>query len=180
MSVAWAVNRLPVSYQVTYEGTHAGEGAFTGGIMKRVLTVMALSAVIGAGAAFAQGNVIKERQDLMKQNGDDMTIVISMLKGEKPYDAKAAGEAVGRINVSALRFVSLFPEGSEKGGNTRAKPEIWKNKKDFEDWGKQLQQDTAKAQAAAAGGLSSMNTALMEVNKTCSGCHDDYRAPEKK
>lgn len=148
--------------------------------MQRIFFVMALATVIGAGAAFAQGNVIKERQDLMEQNENDMKTVIDMMKGDKPYDAKAAADAMGRINGSVQRFVSLFPEGSEKGGDTRAKPEIWKNKKDFEDWGKQLQQDTSKAQAAAAGGINSINAPLIEVSKTCSGCHDDYRTPPKR
>jgi len=141
-------------------------------------TVLACTACIGV--AMAQGSVIKQRQDIMESNGKAMGLVGKMAKGEAPYDAKAAGDAMKSIKDSAVKFTTLFPVGSEKGENTRAKPEIWKNKKDFDDWGKQLEDDATKAQAAAAGGLDSMKTALAAMGKTCSGCHDDYRAPEKK
>jgi cytochrome c556 len=140
--------------------------------------VLACGACIGVAAA--QGEVIKQRQAIMKDNGKAMGTVSKMAKGEAPYDATAAAKAMLEIKDSAVKFTTLFPEGSEKGGDTRAKPEIWKNKKDFEDWGKQLEDDASKAQAAAAGGLDSMKTAIAAVGKTCSGCHDDYRAPEKK
>jgi cytochrome c556 len=141
---------------------------------------MALVGAVGLGAAFAQGSVIKQRQDIMESNGKAVGLVSKMAKGETPYDAKAAADAMKSIHGNAVKFTTLFPEGTEKGEDTRAKPEIWKNKKDFEDWGKQLEDDAAKAQAAAAGGLDSMKTALAALGKTCSGCHDDYRVPEKK
>jgi cytochrome c556 len=141
---------------------------------------MALVGAVGIGAAFAQGSVIKQRQDIMESNGKAVGLVSKMAKGETPYDAKAAADAMKSIHGNAVKFTTLFPEGTEKGEDTRAKPEIWKNKKDFEDWGKQLEDDAAKAQAAAAGGLDSMKTALAALGKTCSGCHDDYRVPEKK
>jgi cytochrome c556 len=147
----------------------------------RSLTIgIALACGACIGVAAAQGNVIKQRQAIMKDNGKAMGTVSKMAKGETPYDATAAAKAMLEIKDSAVKFTTLFPEGSEKGEDTRAKPEIWKNKKDFEDWGKQLADDATKAQAAAAGGLDSMKTALAAVGKTCSGCHDDYRAPEKK
>lgn len=147
--------------------------------MRSFVIGAALTGVFGIGLAFAQGNVIEERQKLMKGNGDAMKVVTAMLKGEKPYDAKAAGDAMKSIGDSAVKFTTLFPVGTETGNKTRALPAIWKNKKDFEDWGKQLQDDATKAQAAAAGGAAAMKTAMEGVGKTCGGCHDDYRAKEK-
>ena len=148
--------------------------------MRSVLIGMALIGAMGIGAVFAQGSVIKQRQEVMAGNGKAIGLVGKMAKGETPYDAKAAADAMKSIQVSAVKFTTLFPVGSETGEKTRAKPEIWKNKKDFDDWGKQLADDATKAQAAAAGGLDGFKTAMAAVGKTCSGCHDDYRAPEKK
>jgi len=148
--------------------------------MRSIVIGAVFTGILGIGLALAQSDPIKERQELMKSNGRSVGTVTAMLKGEKPFDAKAAADAMGEINGNIGTFVTLFPEGTETGGNTRAKPEIWKNKKDFEDWGAQLKEDTAKAQAAAAGGMDSVRAALAEVGKTCTGCHDDYRAPEKK
>jgi cytochrome c556 len=148
--------------------------------MRSVIIGAVLTGVFGVGLAFAQGSPIKQRQAIMKANGEAVGLVSKMAKGEVPYDAKAAAGAMKSINASAVKFTTLFPDGTETGENTRAKPEIWKNKKDFTDWGKQLEEDAAKAEQAAAGGLDSMKTALAAVGKTCGGCHDDYRAPEKK
>jgi cytochrome c556 len=148
--------------------------------MRSVLIGMVLMGAVGVGAAFAQGSPIKQRQAIMESNGKAVGLVTKMAKGEVPYDAKAAADAMKSIQGNAVKFTTLFPEGTEKGEDTRAKPEIWKNKKDFTDWGKQLEEDATKATAAAAGGLDSMKTALAAVGKTCGGCHDDYRAPEKK
>lgn len=148
--------------------------------MRSLIISAVVTGVFGVGLAFAQGNPIKQRQALMEDNGKAIGVVSKMAKGETPYDAKAAASALKSIKESAVKFTTLFPDGSEKGENTRAKPEIWKNKKDFTDWGKQLEDDATKAEAAAAGGLDSMKTALAAVGKTCGGCHDDYRAPEKK
>jgi cytochrome c556 len=147
--------------------------------MRSFVIGAALAAALGVGLAVAQSNPIKERQTIMKSNGDAVKLVSDMLKGEKPYDAKAAGDGMKSIHDNIGKFVTLFPVGTESGEKTRALPAIWKNKKDFEDWGKQLREDTEKAQAAAAGGADSMKTALAEVGKTCKGCHDDYRAAEK-
>jgi cytochrome c556 len=146
--------------------------------MRKQIIGAALASALGVGLAFAQGNPIKERQEIMEGNEKATKVVIAMLKGEKPYDAKVAADAMKSIHDSIGKFVTLFPVGTETGGKTAALPAIWKNKKDFEDWGKQLQEDTTKAQAAAAGGPQSMMAALTEIGKSCKGCHDDYRAKD--
>jgi cytochrome c556 len=146
--------------------------------MRSFVIGAALTGVLGIGLAVAQDSPIKQRQAIMENNGKAMQLVSKMAKGETPYDAKAAADAMKTIHDGMPKFVTLIPVGTEKGEKTRAKPAIWQNKKDFEDWGKQLQEDTAKAQTAAAGGLDSFKGAMAAVGKTCSGCHDDYR--EKK
>jgi cytochrome c556 len=148
--------------------------------MRSLVIGAVLTGALGVGVAFAQSSPIKERQQIMESNGKAMKLATDMAKGEKPFDAKAAADAMKSINDRMDRFVTLFPEGTEKGEKTRARPEIWKNKQDFTDWGKQLKEDTAKAQQASAQGLDSFKTAVADVGKTCSGCHKDYRTEEKK
>jgi cytochrome c556 len=147
--------------------------------MRSIALGAVLTSVLGISLAFAQANPIKERQAIMEANGKSMKTASDMAKGEKPYDAAAAGAAMKAIHDSVDKFVSLFPEGTEKGGETRAKAEIWKNKQDFTDWGKQLKEDATKAQAAAAGGLESFKTVVADMGKTCGGCHKDYREEKK-
>jgi cytochrome c556 len=147
--------------------------------MRSLTLGIALACTACIGTALAQGSVIKQRQDIMDKYGKAMGVVGGMAKGET-YNAKAAADAFTVIKDTSVKFATLFPAGTETGENTRAKPEIWKNKKDFDDWAKHLEEDAVKAVAATAGGLDSMKTALAAMGKTCGGCHDDYRAPEKK
>ena len=59
-------------------------------------------------------------------------MVVAMLKGEAPYDGVAVEKAMTNVNKSLATFITLFPKGSETGGETAAKPEIWDNKAEFE------------------------------------------------
>jgi cytochrome c556 len=146
----------------------------------RSLSLVVCSGILAAGIAVAAQDTIKERQQLMKDNGEAAKLVTAMLKGEKPYDAKEAETAMKSVNASIAKFVTLFPIGTETGGDTAAKPEIWANKAEFESIAKQLDAVTAKAAAAAPGGLDGFKTAMAEVGKACKACHEKFRVEKKK
>jgi cytochrome c556 len=105
---------------------------------------------------------------------------VAMLKGEAPYDGAAVEKAMTDVNKSLATFVTLFPKGSETGGETAAKPEIWDNKAEFESIAKDLQSATAKAAAAAAGGLDAFKVAFGGVVKNCKSCHKKFRFERKE
>lgn len=147
--------------------------------MRSIIVGLALTGFIGVGLAVAKEDPIKERQELMETTGKAMGAVSAMMKGEKPYDATVAAASMKTIGTDIEKFITLFPAGSETGGKTRAKPEIWKNMKDFTDWGKQLKEDAGKAETVAAQGMDAFKPAFAAVGKSCGGCHDDYRAPKK-
>jgi cytochrome c556 len=133
-----------------------------------------IGSIAAAGAAIAQDSPIKKRQAIMKKNGDSVTLVTAMFKGEKPYDGATAAAAFKAIGASMDEFVTLFPEGSTSK-DSDAKPEIWKNKADFNDWAKQIKEDTAKAAEAAPGGIAALQPAFVALGKSCQGCHEKYR-----
>lgn len=143
--------------------------------MKRILATLVIASLAGASMAIAQDNPIEKRQKIMGTYGDAMKVVVPMVKGEKDFDAAAATEAMTKISTSIEEFVTLFPEGSETGGNTEALPIIWQEKADFESWAPKLKEDATKAAEAAAGGLDSFRTAFAEVGKDCGGCHEKFR-----
>ncbi len=148
--------------------------------MKRITLGLVCACIIGAGAAVAAGDPIKERQDLMKGNGDAMKAVTAMLKGEKPYDAKVAASSMKSINGVLDKFLTLFPKGSEKGGDTAAKPEIWTAKAEFDGIAGKLKEATSKAETAAAGGLEGFKAAMGDVGKNCKACHEKFRTEKDK
>jgi cytochrome c556 len=142
--------------------------------MMRILPVLILALFAVGGTALAQGNAIKARQELMKKNGEASKLGLQMIKGEKPYDAAAAAEAMNSIATSMTEFVKLFPEGTT-GKDTDAKPEIWQNKADFDSWATKLKQDGAKAATAAKSGVDGFKGAFAVVGQSCQGCHEKYR-----
>ncbi len=143
-------------------------------MMKR--TVLAgLAVVLGVGAVLAQSDAIKTREHLMKENNDHAKALVQMVRGKKPYDAKAVEAAFTQWAETAQKLPGLFPDNSKTGEKTRAAPKIWENKKDFDAkaaaFGKAVADNRAKAEAS----LDGLKGSLGVVGKACTNCHDDYR-----
>jgi cytochrome c556 len=142
-------------------------------IMRTLLAALAVTASVGV--VLAQSDPIKTREHLMKENNDHADIVVKMVKGELPYDAKAVAAAFEQWADTAHKLPGLFPDNSKTGEKTRASPKIWENKKDFDEkaaaFGKAVADNRAKAVASLAGLRASINA----VGKACSDCHEDYR-----
>jgi cytochrome c556 len=144
-------------------------------MMKTVFGLAFVAGFVGASVATAADGPIKQRKELMKGNGASLKGVAAMLKGEKPYDGAAAEKAMKDINGSLATFVTLFPKGSETGGETAAKAEIWTAKDEFDGIAKDLEAATAKAATAAGGGLDGFKMAFGPVGKACKACHEKFR-----
>jgi cytochrome c556 len=135
-------------------------------------------AVAVTGVAVGQ-DVIAQRKELMKQVGGATKTSTEMIKGEKPYDAKAAETAATTIAQNWPQFVKLFPENAKTGGETTAAPKIWEDTKDFEAKGAVMAKAAQEAAKSAANGAEAFKTSFGEVTKNCKGCHEAYRIPKK-
>lgn len=142
-------------------------------------TVTVLAAVLGVSAAAAQSNPVKMREDLMKQNNNHAKVVVQMVKGQAPFDAKAVEAAFAQWADTAKQLPDLFPANAKTGGDNRASPKIWENRADFNakiaDFAKAVADNKAKAVAS----LDGLKVAVGAVGKTCNGCHDEYRLAKK-
>ncbi len=144
------------------------------------IAVAALAAVaFGATAVLAQSDPIKERMHLMKENNDNAKVVVQMVKGQRPYDAKAVAAAFAQWHETAEKLPGLFPPNSKSGEKTRAAPKIWDNKKDFDAKAAAFGKAVADNRAKAESSLEGLKVALNAVGKACSNCHDDYRLEKK-
>ena len=141
---------------------------------------MALIGAIGVAAlAFADGaDVIKARRALMKANGDGAKVMGAMLEGKSPFDAKAAAAAATATAAAAhgfgVDFDKNFAAGSETG-DTKASPDIWKNKDDFVKRAMALETDANAVVAAAATGEDAFKAAAGKMFGNCKGCHEKYK-----
>jgi cytochrome c556 len=149
--------------------------------MKYLSTIM-VAAMAGAFAVatlapsgFAQdiAAAVKARQDLMKSNGG------SAGKIAKSDNAKEIAAEAKTIQDNAKKIPTLFPPNSITD-TSRAKPEIWQNKADFEAKAKSLEENAGKVIAAAdKGDVAAAKEAHKGVAAVCGSCHDAYRGPAK-
>ena len=94
-------------------------------------------------------------------------------KGDvKPLEAPA--KAIARF---AATIPAVFPAGSDKGGDTKALPEIWSDRAGFEKIAMTLgEAATRLATAAKAGDADAVALEAKAMGDQCGACHRGYRA----
>ena len=140
------------------------------------LAAAALTLSAPASAQFAKAeDAIKYRQSALFVMGQHFGRLGAMANGRAPFDAKvAAADADVVALVSHLPWTA-FGAGTDKG-DTRAKPEIWKEQAKFNDGADKMQAEVAKLAAAAkTGNLDNLKAAFGPAARTCKACHDDFR-----
>lgn len=144
--------------------------------MKRIaLTATAVAAVglLGVSMTQAQNDPIKQRQAVMKGNGDSMKALKAVV------DAKSAPGAVApeaaKVAAGLKAFKGHFPAGSDKG-ETKAAPDIWKDMADFTKLADAGSAAATKLEASAKkGDASEFAVDFGELGKACGACHNKYR-----
>jgi cytochrome c556 len=145
-------------------------------------TILAVTGVIigvGIGAALAQSDPVKEREDLMKDNQKGADAVVAMMRGQRPFDANAVDAAFQQWADTAQKLPSLFPEGSQTGGDNRASPKIWLNKKDFDAKAAAFGKAVADNRAKATASLDGLRAAIPAIGNACDACHKEYRLSKR-
>jgi cytochrome c556 len=99
----------------------------------------------------------------------------AMANGRIAYDAKAAAEnADVALTLSKLPWAA-FGEGTDKG-ETRAKPEIWKESAKYKEAADKMQVEMGKLNVAAkAGNIDALKAAFGPAAASCKACHDNFR-----
>jgi cytochrome c556 len=104
--------------------------------------------------------------------------MVAMVKGEIPWqENQMAGYADQLAALANLNVMRGFADGSDKG-TTRAKPEIWQNKPDFEAKMNDLKKAANALQEVANQGTD-RNAIVAQVGatgKACKACHDEYKS----
>lgn len=148
--------------------------------MKKLITVatslLALMLALPAAAQFAKPeDAIKYRKASFTVMAAHFGRVGAMASGRAPYDAKAAAENADIAAAMAKLPWATFTEGSDKG-DTRAKPEIWKDSAKYKEAADKMQAEMTKLAAAAkVGNVDALKTAFGPAASTCKGCHDNFR-----
>jgi cytochrome c556 len=122
---------------------------------------------------------IAARQQHMKEHGALMRSISDKLKSGQ---VQAVATDADKLVQSAKEFPALFAAGSANQQTSRAKPEIWQNKAQFDGYAKAMETKAAQVAAAArTGDGPKTQAAVADMGKTtCTACHDAFRGPEIK
>jgi len=128
----------------------------------------------------AARQIIEERKAAYKLIGASFRPLGNVLKGTTPYDAAIVDKAVARTAyLAGFLDEASFPESTNLGeSETKAKPDIWTKRAEFDKRLKDFQAHTQKLQAvneADKSASEAFKTALNTVAQDCKSCHDDFR-----
>jgi cytochrome c556 len=106
----------------------------------------------------------------------------NVVKGATRYDEGEVQKRLTRVTFLAgvLSFSETYPDVSNLGkAETKALPEVWTNRPDFEKRLKDFQDHVAllvQVNTTEKGATAAFKTAVNTVAQDCKGCHDNYRA----
>ena len=137
---------------------------------------VALAMCLPAQAQFAKPeDAVKYRKASFNVMAAHFGRLGAMANGRMPYDAKAAAENADIVNTMSKLPWAAFGEGTDKG-ETRAKPEIWKESAKYKEAADKMQAEMAKLNTAAkAGNVDALKAAFGPAAASCKACHDNFR-----
>ncbi len=148
--------------------------------MIRIVSALALAAALllsASPASFAQtspAQLVKERQDGMEKNWTDyFRDILQTIKSGSPDLTLIATKAIG-ASEHLKKLEQLFPPGTghDVVPKSRAKPEVWTKRAEFDGAFKALIDETnALADAAKKGDVEKVKIQWQATAKACGGCH---------
>jgi cytochrome c556 len=117
--------------------------------------------------------VVKERMDAMEAMAKRNKAISERIRTKRELAAiKADAEAIAGL---AAHIPHLFPPGSGQHP-TRARAAIWQNWADFESKARALEAASRTLAAAKVDDAAALGAAASAMVKTCTACHERYRA----
>ncbi len=146
-------------------------------ILIPILSALSIPLAMGHQDESPAERAIKYRSSVMKILRWNLLPMGAMLEGKRPFDqtlfAKHARDLAATANLDLL---GGFPRGSDKGGDTDVKAEIWLNWEDFKRKLENFRAQAAKlAEVAAKGDRSALVKPFEAVGESCKSCHKAYR-----
>ena len=152
--------------------------------MNRKLALSGLTLVLGMGygaVAFAQAKpdvLVKQRQAAMTLQGKYFGPLAGMASGKVPYNAETVARNAAYLDVLNKMPWDGFHENT-KDIKSRALPEVFTDGAKFKDATTHTQGAVAQLVKVSKGGdEAAVKAAINDVNKSCGGCHDSFRAKQ--
>ena len=147
--------------------------------MKRAVLAAVLStAFVAANAQAPQmkpEDVVKQRRSAYAVIGYNFASLGAMAQEKKPYSKDEAMRNANLVAALADYPKGFFAEGTHGVADSKAKPEIWQKRSDFDAKMDKMITEARKL-PQAAGELATLKKQVSDTGAACKACHDDYRA----
>ena len=150
---------------------------------RKLLVASAIAALLASPLAishFDDKEVLQSyRQSWFTMLAVNFGPMVETVKGNIPWDdARMAAAAQQLATLTSMDISRGFADGSDKG-TTRAKPEIWASKADFQQKMDDLDQAAQQLLTAANSGDRKATAAqIAAVGESCKACHDEYKSKD--
>jgi cytochrome c556 len=148
--------------------------------MKKI--AIAAAVAVAATALVAQAQQVKPEDHVKYRKaaysllGLHFGSLAAMAQGKKHYNKEEAIRDADFAAMVATEPRLHFGEGTDMVADTRAKPEIWTKRADFDQKMDRMVNETSKLpQVARNGDLAALKKAVADTGAACKACHDDYR-----
>lgn len=140
---------------------------------------LAFSASVAINASEEEDSVvrtIKYRQSAFRVIVWNFAPMGAMVKGEMPYNQEDFAKKAERVSILSAMPLEGFPEGSDQGADTEAKPEIWKEWDKFKTGMEKFQTEAAaRAEIAKGGDRDAIKEQFGKTAETCKACHKHFK-----
>ena len=135
----------------------------------------ALSIAVAHAQALKPETQLKLRKSAYSLMGYSFGGLAAMAEGKRPYDKAEATRLADLLVQVSMVPRNFFGEGTGQG-ETRAKPEIWTHREDFDAKMDKMVTEAAKLPAIArSGDEAALKRQAKVVDDACGSCHDDFR-----
>lgn len=119
--------------------------------------------------------LVKYRQSVYSLVGWNFGAMAAAVQGKIPYAKDSFARYAGRVAVLAPMAADGFVAQS-LAPNSKAKPEIWTDKAEFDRLMQNFVQKTAALnEASKSGDLAKIRPAFQEAGQSCKACHDKFK-----
>jgi cytochrome c556 len=145
-------------------------------------TAIAAALAVAATALLAQAQQVKPEDHLKYRKsayalmGLHFGSLAAMAQDKKPYNKEEAIRDADFVALVATEPRLHFGEETAKLEGSKAKPEIWQKRSDFDQKMDKMVNEASKLpQVARNGDLAALKKAVGDTGGACKACHDDYR-----
>ena len=146
--------------------------------MKKVRVILLAAAALAVPATAQQMKVedqVKYRRAAYNVIALNFGSLGAMAQDKKPFNKDEAVRNADIVSILATTPKGFFGEGTDK--DTKAKPEIWTKRADFDAKMDKMVAEAQKLPAVARGGdMAAFKKQVGDTGAACKACHDDYRA----